>query len=769
MRRFFLLTSVISLFSCVSQQPETGPNPVAKEYPVNEPFTINPNEVVQGDKRAWVVSKDEVHSNYTGQDRVWRRSRDLKGLPTFEAPNYPLIEAITQMAQEEALLDVLETGPNAGAFSAGAKWPGVWTRDISYSIHLSLALLFPQISQKSLMVKVNNMPEVIQDTGTGGSWPVSTDRTVWSLAAWELYLVNGDRSWLQQSYNILKNTALRDRTFAWDEPSNLYRGETSFMDWREQTYPRWMSPVDIAESKALGTNILHWATLKNLSTMAALLGLNRAETERWKTWADSLQRAIQTRFLLPEAGYFSAYEYGIRHAMLKTGLGDTLANSLGVMLGTFSPQDASNVMKRLPVVPFGPPIIYPQIPNIPPYHNRGIWPFVTAYYSLAGAEVGNLEAFEFGLKSNLRAAALFLTHKENMVYANGHHVGTQVNSDRQLWSVAGWLAQVYRGLLGIRLDPTGISFKPTVPGSVKGPFILRGLNIRGALLDVSVEGSGDLVRSMTVNGESWNAAQPLPFPTPGQQLEVKVILDGRKSEGGIQLGNVDAYLLRPTRLKAWTDGAKISLSWEDIGYPVPYTVYESARKVATVNALTWEQPLTELNRALRFTVRAEPESSYPSLYSNDALAHPPQTRIEILATQGSYPEGARQQALEELGLERDYLHLEGNPGEASEWEIDVPKAGLWALRFRYGNGSGPISTDNKCALRTVSLNREAVGKAVFPQTGNWTDREWSVITYLRLRPGRQRIGLRLGSDDTNMDGSVNEVVIDTLELILIQN
>ncbi len=36
---------------------------------------------------------------------------------------------------------------------------------------------------------------------------------------------------------------VREETFG----TYLMRGESSFLDWREQTYPRWMEPVDIYE------------------------------------------------------------------------------------------------------------------------------------------------------------------------------------------------------------------------------------------------------------------------------------------------------------------------------------------------------------------------------------------------------------------------------------------------------------------------------------------------------------------------------------------
>ena len=87
---------------------------------------------------------------------------------------------------------------------AGAKWDGVWTRDISYSILLALAAIEPQIARTSLLRKVER-GRIIQDTGTGGSWPCSTDRMTWALAAWEIYLSTGDRDdWLAQSFEIIR-------------------------------------------------------------------------------------------------------------------------------------------------------------------------------------------------------------------------------------------------------------------------------------------------------------------------------------------------------------------------------------------------------------------------------------------------------------------------------------------------------------------------------------------------------------------------------------
>ena len=81
-------------------------------------------------------------------------------------------------------------------------WPTVWTRDISYSTHLGLGLWNVRACMNSLNARVRN-GEVEQDTGTGGSWPISSDRVVWGMAAWEVYCLTGDADWLSLSCRVM--------------------------------------------------------------------------------------------------------------------------------------------------------------------------------------------------------------------------------------------------------------------------------------------------------------------------------------------------------------------------------------------------------------------------------------------------------------------------------------------------------------------------------------------------------------------------------------
>src|SRR5207249_2459904 len=157
-------------------------------------------------------------------------SKDISAFPQYTS-SYPICDALYNMALEE-MQKAIE--PDS-TFRTGKEWAGVWTRDISYSIILSMAYLQPKVARNSLLRKVNKKSKIIQDTGTGGAWPASTDRMIWAAAAWELYKSTGDKAWLRQAYQIIKNSMEDDYKVAYDKETGMAKGESSFLDWREQT------------------------------------------------------------------------------------------------------------------------------------------------------------------------------------------------------------------------------------------------------------------------------------------------------------------------------------------------------------------------------------------------------------------------------------------------------------------------------------------------------------------------------------------------------
>lgn len=169
-----------------------------------------------------------------------------------------------------------------GCFQAGAKWNYVWTRDTSYAVHLAFAALKPKTALKSLKFKTSDLrsklgkktnKQIVQDTGTGGSYPISSDRVVWALGAAKLlhYLSGEERqNFQQEAFEIIKNTINHDRQVVFDKIDGLYYGEQSFLDWREQTYPAWVAEdvIHVGMSKSLSTNLLHLSILELAADLA---------------------------------------------------------------------------------------------------------------------------------------------------------------------------------------------------------------------------------------------------------------------------------------------------------------------------------------------------------------------------------------------------------------------------------------------------------------------------------------------------------------------
>lgn len=134
-------------------------------------LNLNPDKELQPNKDGWKI--DSIAAD----------------MPMYTS-DQPLVNALYNMAIAEIKSNLR---PDS-TYRAGKEWDGVWTRDVSYSVYLSLAMLDPENSLRSLRAKLKegkNGKVIIQDTGTGGSWPVSSDRVVWAMAAWEIYKVTG--------------------------------------------------------------------------------------------------------------------------------------------------------------------------------------------------------------------------------------------------------------------------------------------------------------------------------------------------------------------------------------------------------------------------------------------------------------------------------------------------------------------------------------------------------------------------------------------------
>lgn len=399
---------------------------------------------------------------------------DIAPQPLASETASPLFDALFALAQQE-MVENRVRAIRDGAFDhgqplpcdcyqTGAKWPYVWTRDLSYAADLALARLDSDRVRRSLRFKLSEprtgaMPGglyVAQDTGSGGSWPVSTDRVVWFLAARHLL---DDAAFADETWRALQATLAQDREYAFDARLGLYRGETSFLDWREQTYPDWTAANVgfIAESFALSTNVLHYEALRLAETMAVARGL-ADEAAAYRAQADALAGRIDARFWNERRGMYMSYIGTAAHPVPYEAY-DLLGLSLAALSGAVPQARARRALANYPAVEAGSPVVWPQRREVPIYHNRAIWPFVSAYALRAARRVRAPERIAHELRSLLRGAALAGSNMENQEFlSQAVHVddgalsGPVVNSRRQLWSVAGYLSMVLEGVFGLEAD-----------------------------------------------------------------------------------------------------------------------------------------------------------------------------------------------------------------------------------------------------------------------------------------------------------------------------
>jgi hypothetical protein len=688
-----------------------------------------------------------AHSDAKTTASSWKQSLDVSGFPQLTS-DYPLLDALYNLAIEEAKRAVEPDG----TFRTGQEWAGVWTRDISYSIILSQALLQPEVAKTSLLRKVTPEGRIIQDTGTGGAYPCSTDRIIWATAAWEIYKATGDEDWLRQVYPIIKNSIEDDLQVAYDPVTGLVRGESSFLDWREQTYPKWMQPVDIYQSETLGTNAAHFQGNEVLALMAKRLGHHEVAAQH-RAMAARIKQGINQHLWLDERGYYGQYLYG-RTFLQLSPKAEALGEALTVLFEVSDEARARTVVARTPTMDYGTPCIYPQISGIPPYHNNAVWPFVQSYWGLAAAKVGNEASFMESLMAVARPAALFLTNKENFVASNGDFAGTQINSSNMLWSLSGALGLVYKGLFGMDFQADHLTFRPFVPQALQGMRKLTGFRYRQAVLEVELQGYGRTIRSITLDG------QPLPDATIPATLTgphaIRIELTN-EAPAAVPQNKVPHHIAPMTPAVAYANGR---LTWAPIDGAKAYQVLRNGQFAGRTTTPEFAVPAPVAYT--EYQVVAVDTKGFES-FASEPFPITPEKFRRTYELEGSTAKSAKPY---KGYTGKGFVEISTTQNRTLTTRVQIPETGLYALDFRYANGNGPINTSNKCALRTLRLGPQRLGTVVLPQRGveEWSDWGFSNPIVVRLDKGSYPLTLAYEPADANMNGEVNQAMLDYLRV-----
>ncbi len=395
-----------------------------------------------------------------------------------------------------------------GVFIAGAGWTQLWTRDTSYAVELGAGLLNPEMSKQSLQKSIQRDQEFgevwLQDQcGHFGGWPNLSDAIVGVRGAWSIYLTTGDTEWLAWAYTITKSSLARAERDVFDSSSGLFLGCSSFME-SNSGYPEKYRGNGklVGKTKALSTNLLHYAGYKLGAEMAKQLGTPQAEVQQLEDKGKALRDKIRSRLWSSENGYYSYVEdENDKLLQQMEGLGESLA-----LLDDFEtdPQRINSIFASTHRTRRGLPCLWPQfkltIEGIfDYYHNGRIWPFVQGYWGLAAARHQQLDVFAEEL-----ANMVWLSQQGN-TFAEFYELDGKFPEERarQLWSDTGFLSMIFHGLFGMNFQPNGIKFAPLKPASVFAETIsLEGVKYRGMVLNINVSGSGVEIASFEVDGSA---------------------------------------------------------------------------------------------------------------------------------------------------------------------------------------------------------------------------------------------------------------------------
>jgi hypothetical protein len=742
--------------------------------------------------RSYVLSSDaQLLDNLPTSPRL---VMEKVGQPTTRT-GHVLFDALHAMAlvevQENSVEQVSDGAFNEGqpvpcgtegCFETGRKWNYVWTRDTAYAVDLGLAALEPLRSRNSLLFKTSSlrsgeMNQIVQDTGSGGSWPVSTDRVSWVLGAWAALtqLTGDDALQFRETMRVaIKNTVDYDRAHVFDSSTGLYRGEQSFLDWREQSYPAWTANdvSGIAMSLALSTNVLHLRALE----VAAALSEDGTDSEKYAGWASELRDSINAKLWLDDDGLYSTF---ITTALdpVPARRFDLLGLSLAILHDVADATQAKRILQNYPHYGPGAPVIWPQLQDIPIYHNRGEWPFVTAYWLRAAAKLGNDAVAGRMMEALVRGAAINLSNMENFeagtganFFSEGPMSGPVVNSQRQLWSVAGYLSMVHHTLFGVHpkydagSQSQEVRLAPYLPRSIRrkwfpgaSTLVLNDVPIANKSLtvvlhlptDTEEQGGAYSVSTISINGKSidGDTISVSDLPSAGR-ADVYLTIDGADLGDSIFLVSGDDYRnvfgpKAPDILSVGLENNAVRLSIAppgDAPVDVTLSVFRDGKLVAADipgSTTSWIDQTADITtkRGICYSLSAAFKQSGNCSQRSQPMCFwgPDYSLIQVRSAETFTAIGG------DLVDNHGKLHYEnwGQPGHALTASGFLSQhTGRHLVQVQYGNGSGPINTGITCAVKAVQVIQSDTGELVgtgmlaMPQLGEWS--RWADSTFMSV-------------------------------------
>lgn len=414
------------------------------------------------------------------------------------------------------------TDPPGTFIRAGGGYRQPWTRDASVNSWNAASLLEPTVARNTLWAVVRRRADGGLVVQQDDQW---WDQCVWVVAAWNHYLVTGDRRFLADAYETARNTLALRRASDYAAADGLFRGPAFFNDGvagypaPPATDPETSSFVldyrGTETQMTLSTNALYAEAYRDAALMATDLERPRAESSELKAMADSLAASVNRRFWMASEGRYAYFIHADDGAGAGTldGSQEAAGQAFAILFHVADSARARSILRHVHEEPWGIPDVWPHFSRYddahPGRHNVVVWPMVQGFWADAAVEVGDETGFARAVR---RLAALAVDddkgagHFQEIYdpvsgavdggWQTGHHWDAQPD---QTWSATAYLRMIHRGLFGMRFTTNGVDFHPLLPPGW-GEAKLSNVRYRDATLDVTLRGAGRRIRGFRVDG-----------------------------------------------------------------------------------------------------------------------------------------------------------------------------------------------------------------------------------------------------------------------------
>ncbi len=607
--------------------------------------------------------------------------------------------------------------------------------NVNLSILLSLAYLDPPGAKKALRSAVEN-GRIRRDIRQEQAWPITGADLSWAMAAWEVFVVTGDRDWLRYAYSVIKNTVDEEYEPKHDQVSMLVHGAVRYPFADSQFYPYWMEAKDVYETCALTNNLLYERAFEILNDMSDEL----SEESDYGEMAFNLKEAVNESLWAENRGNYSPYTYMNAYPLRSPGI-DNLGQALSVLWNVADDDRAELLIAKTPVSHFGVPLLAPRYSTTDEVNlGETVSPVLQALWNMAAAKVDNENMLRRGLGAMYRAQAMFCANRPACDAFTGNAIGTD---NHDLGSACAGVAMVYRVFAGMTFLPNGIELNPFIPVFMAGTKRIMGFRYRNAVIDIIIDGTGNDIAAIEIDGK------------PGNDNFISAALTGRHS-------------IHITMRDGKTDVAQqVTITKADFVIPPTPSVRWYADSAQVFNFDDNNSYRMVINGKLRYRV------------SDSLFAHVPDlARFTVNAMYGmgdyafSYVSKPHYSIPAKCGT---LLHVASNVPKllpdsllrfvelSGTATIDLPyrtdEAGTYFVDVRYANGS----FSQVVPLFSLIANGHWQGTLLMPMRGygEWLNVGWSNLLPVELLKGDNIISL----ERSQVRGNDARVLIEYIRII----